>query len=122
MRKSKIIEIEGHGEVCIKEISPLAVYEAWKEDDRPAALKRLADECISPGVDEIKRWYASEIEEVVDAFFELNSAFFAIARKLKVDGLIGKVVEMVAESLPAAFADSFKAGMSESGITGGNSS
>ena len=29
MRQSKIITIEGRGEVTVKEVSPLAVYEAW---------------------------------------------------------------------------------------------
>jgi len=122
MRRSKIIEVEGRGEVTVKEVSPLVVYEAWQAEDRVTAMKRLADECIQPGFDDIRGWYASEIQQVVDAFFEANSAFFALARTLKVDGLLEKMVETVADSLPVAFADSFRAVMSMPGITDGSSS
>ncbi|HEB51572.1 MAG TPA: hypothetical protein ENI89_13275 [Desulfobulbus sp.] len=122
MRRLKVVNIEGRGEVTVKEISPYALYQAWQSDDRVEELERLANECLDPGLDEIKTWYASEIEQVVDGLLEVNSGFFGIARKLRADGVVEGVAKSLSECLPSVFADSFRLGMSMRGITDGNSS
>lgn len=122
MRKVKIITIEGRGEVTIKEVAPLSVYKAWENDDRIKAIEDLADDSISPSIAEIKGWYASEIEEVLRAFMEVNNSFFGVARMLRLDGLLDELIRTVSGTLPSAFADSFKAAMSTPGIMDGLSS
>jgi len=72
--------------------------------------------------DEVKTWYGSEIELLVEAFLEVNSAFFAVARKLRVDGLVAEIIETVSGSLPGVFAGSFRQAMLEHGDMDGKSS
>lgn len=122
MRKSKIITIEGRGEVTIKEVSPYAVYQAWGSDDRLKAIELLASDAIDPGLETVRGWYASEIEQVVSAFLEVNSSFFGIARQLKLDGLLNEIIKNLQTSLPGAFAASFNQAIAEPGIMGGLSS
>ena len=121
MRKSKIITIEGRGEVTVKEISPLLVYEAWNADNRIEEIKRLLDGTLEPAFDVIKTWYASEHEQIIEAFLEVNAAFFGIASALKIDGALSQIAQQIVGSLPAVFASSFRQGMQEPGITDGNS-
>lgn len=122
MRKSKIITIDGRGEVTVKEVSPWAVYQAWGSDDRLQALETLAADALDPGPEVIRGWYASEIEAVIAAFLEVNQAFFGIARQLKLDGLLDEVIKSLSTGLPAAFAGSFHEAMQTPGITVGRSS
>lgn len=122
MRKSKIITIDGRGEVTVKEVSPWAVYQAWGSDDRLQALEALAADALDPGPEVIRGWYASEIEAVIAAFLEVNQAFFGIARQLKLDGLLDEVIKSLSTGLPAAFAGSFQEAMRTPGITAGHSS
>lgn len=121
-RKSKIITISGRGEVTVKEVSPWAVYQAWGEKDRMTAVMLLADDALTPSVDEVRSWYSSEIEQVVAAFMEVNSSFFGIARQLKMDGLLAELIKTLSGSLPAVFADSFRLAMQAHGTTAGLSS
>ena len=121
MRKVKIITVEGRGEVTVKEVSPLAVYRAWDEKDRLKAMNELVSDALSPSPYEIKGWYASEIGEVLKAFLEVNSSFFGIARTIKMDGLLDKMIKSVSETLPDAFVDSFKQAMATPGVTVGPS-
>lgn len=120
MRQSKIISIEDRGEVTVKEVSPLAVYEAWGAENRMEELKRLLEDALDPGFETIKTWYASEQEQVLTAFLDVNAAFFGIARALKVDGLLNEVVTQIGNSLPAAFAASFRQAIGTPGITAGD--
>ena len=121
MRKSKIITIDGRGEITLKEVSPLAVYTAWSEPDRLRALEALVSDAVSPPVAEIKAWYPSEIEAVLTAFLEVNNSFFGIARTLRLDGLLNEMIRAVSGTLPSAFADSFKTAMATPGTTAGRS-
>lgn len=121
MRKLKIITIEGRGEVIVKEVSPLAVYRAWDEKARLKALEELVSDAVTPPVSEIKGWYASEIEDVIKAFLEVNNSFFGIARTLKMDGLLDELIRSVSGTLPSAFADSFRQAMSTPGTMDGPS-
>lgn len=121
MRKVKIITIEGRGEVTVKEVSPLAVYRAWDEKARLKALEELVSDAVTPPVSEIKGWYASEIEDVIKAFMEVNNSFFGIARTLKMDGLLDELIKSVSGTLPSAFADSFRQAMSTPGTMAGPS-
>lgn len=120
MRQSKVITIEGRGEVIVKEVSPLAVYEAWGAENRLEELKRLLEDALDPGVETIKSWYASELEQVLTAFLEVNASFFGIARALKMDGLLGGILTQIGNSLPAAFAASFRRAIGTPGITAGD--
>lgn len=108
MRQSKIITIEGRGEVTVKEVTPLAMYEAWGSKNRLKELKKLLDDALDPGFEVIKTWYASEQEQVLNALLEVNQSFFGLARALKVDGLLTEAMTQIGSSLPVAFAASFK--------------
>lgn len=120
MRKSKIINIEGLGEVTVKEISPYAVYQAMNAGSSMGELKALALECVSLPEEKLTKLYSSEIEQLVDTVLEVNSSFFGIARKLKADGLIIDAVKTMAENLPPLFADLYKQAMGRLGITDGS--
>lgn len=120
MRQSKIISIEGRGEITVKEVSPLAVYEAWGAENRLEEVKRLLEDALDPGFETIKTWYASEQEQVLTAFLEVNAAFFGIARALKVDGLLHEILTQIGSNLPAAFAASFKRAIGTLGTTVGD--
>jgi len=122
MRKTKLITIEGRGEVIVREVSPMAVYRAWSADERLTEIEALLDECATPGGSELREWYASEIEQVMTAFLEVNGSFFGIARQLKIDGLAQQFMAVVAKSLPAVFADSLDTAMPTPGTTAGLSS
>ena len=94
MRRIKTIQVDGRGEVTVREVSVKAVYQALSTDkDRLEQLKALVDDAVTPGFDEIIDWWMSEVEQVLAAFLEINSAFFGIARTLKVDGLVADLVE-----------------------------
>ncbi len=122
MRKSKIIEIEGRGEITVKELSPGGIYKAYQAEDKTAELLALLSDAVSVDMQEFSGWYASEIEQVVDALLEVNKAFFGIARKLKVDGLMTEMAAAVKESLPMLFAEQFGQVMDGYGNTAGSSS
>jgi hypothetical protein len=122
MRKSKIITIEGRGEITIKEVSPWAIYQAWQAKDRMEDISTLLSDALQPSWELVRGWYPSEIEQVTSAFLEVNASFFAIARQLKLDGLLDEVMKTFAASLPAAFADSFSRAMPTPGITAGQPS
>ena len=108
--------------MTVKEVSPQAVYQAWSEEDRLTSLTLLLADAVSPSVDTIKTWYASEIETVLAAFLEINNSFFGIARLIKMDGLMTELISSLSRGLPDAFADSFRQAMSKPGTTDGSSS
>jgi len=121
MRKVKVIQVEGRGEVTVKEVSPFAVYRAWSAEDRLEQLSALLEDSLQPSLEEVKTWYASEIEQVVDAWLKVNASFFGIAAMLKVDGVLREIVAAVTSSLPNAFAASLKQAIPELGTTDGPS-
>jgi len=123
-RRIKVINVDGRGEVTVKEVSPLGVWKASQGEGSWLELfKTMADDAVSPPVGEIVTWYPSEIEQVVDAFLAINSSFFVIARKLKVDGLLENLVAEMATGLQLLYADSSKAAMAQLlGTTAGASS
>lgn len=114
MRKVKIITIEGLGEVTVKEVNPLAAFKAMSAKNKVEELISLASDCITlPSGKELKTLYPSEIEQVVDAFLEVNSSFLSIAVKLSLKEVI---VEMAGEALrflPQTFASSYKVVMAK---------
>lgn len=124
MRKVKIINIDGRGEVTVKEVSPLGVLSS--ENNQGSWLDRfksLADDAVSPSVSEIATWYPSEQEEVLDAFLEINRSFFSMARKLKVEGLLNGAIEEMAKTFQQQFADLSRVAMGQlHGTTDGLSS
>ena len=119
MRKSKVVNIEGRGEVTVKEVSPWSVYQAWSAEDRLGSLEARASDAVSPGLDVIRSWYASELHLVLTAFLEVNSSFFEIARQLQLGGLLDEVIKSLSTTLPSAFASSFSQAMQTPGTTDG---
>lgn len=120
MRQSKIITIEGRGEVTVKEISPLAVYEAMSAENSIEELAKLLNDALEPGFEVIKTWYASEQEQVLKSVLDVNAAFFGIARTLKLDGLLGEILKQISGNLPGVFAASYRQAIETSGITAGD--
>lgn len=122
MRRVKVVQVEGRGEVTVKEISVLAAYQAWNSDDRLAGIKALFADAVQPSFDDIKAWYPSEIDQVLGAWLEVNDAFFSMAAKLQMDGAVKEVLAALTNSLSAAFAASLNRAMEMPGTTGGPSS
>jgi len=120
-RKVKVVNIEGRGEVTVKEVSPYGMWLAYQEKaGGMEELTAMFNDAVTPGFDEIKTWYPSEIEQVIDAFLTVNESFFAIARKLKVDGLLVEIGRNMSKSLPELFVDSYKKVMARlPGLTAG---
>ncbi len=106
MRRVKTIQVEGRGEVTVREVSIKGVYQAWESEDMLEQMKGLVDEAVSPGFEELSNWYPSEIETVVDALLEVNSSFLGIAGKLKLKGVIEGTLATIGESLPKLFVSS----------------
>ena len=122
MRKVKIINIEGLGEVTVKEISPYAVYQAMNAENKIGELKAMALECVDLSEEKLAKLYSSELEQLVDAFLEVNSSFFGIARLLKADGLLAELLGTISKNLPSAFASSFSLAMQTPGTMDGQPS
>ncbi|MBU1565582.1 MAG: hypothetical protein KJ630_08130 [Proteobacteria bacterium] len=108
MRKAKIINIEGLGEVTVKEVSPLAIYRAMSAGNKIEELLSLAGDCITLSPEQLQNLYPSEIEQLVDAFMEVNSSFLAIAGKLALKETIVAMAQEVSQLLPPMFAGSYK--------------
>lgn len=124
MRKSKVISIEGVGEVMVKEVSPFAVYSALSAKNKAEELEKLAAECIGmPEGKELKKLYSSEIEQVVDAVVEVNSSFLSVPAKLGLKSALAGMVSEISKTLPPLFADSYRTVMAKMpGITAGAAS
>ena len=123
MRKSKIVNIEGLGEVVVKEVSPYAIYQAMNATDKIAELLAMADDCVNLPREKLQALYPSEIEQLVDAFVEVNSSFLAIAAKLGVKDTLTDMATTVGKTLPQLFADSYRQTMGQlPGITAGAAS
>lgn len=122
MRKAKIVTIDGLGEVTVKEISPFAVYKAMSADKKGPELLALALDCISLPQEKVEKLYPSELEQLVDAFVEVNSSFLAIAGKVGLKQTITSMVAELSKTLPQVFADSYKLAMAMPGITAGTAS
>ena len=123
MRKIKVVQVEGRGEVTVKEVSPWGLYQAWNAGaDKAGELLALLNDAVHPGFDEVRTWYPSELEQVVAGFLEVNEAFFGIAARLQLDGALREMLAALTNSLPAAFAASLKQAMATPGTTAGLSS
>ena len=113
MRKVKIINIEGVGEVTVKEVSPFAAYHAMLAKNKMEELGKLAADCIlMPEGKALKNLYTSEIEQVVDAFIEVNASFLAVAGKLKLEATITAIMAGIAAEmqkfLPQVYVASYR--------------
>lgn len=113
MRKSKIINIEGPGEVTVKEVSPYAVYQALAKENKTEEIQALVLDCISLDKEKLQKLYPSEIEELVDAFLEVNNSFLAIAGKLGIKGTLTGIRDEIGKTLPQMFVDSYKTVMAK---------
>ncbi len=107
MRKSKIVEIEGLGEVTVKEVSPYALYRALNADNKLEEVFAIAEDCTSLSRDKLKKLYPSEINDLVSAFMEVNTAFLAIADRLGIKNTIKEIASGMLKNLPPLFADSY---------------
>lgn len=136
MRKSKVIplEVAGKKEVTVKEVSPYAVYKALLADNKIEGIMAIAENCVDLSRGQLQELYASEIEEITDAFLEVNSSFLAVADRLGLKETLCQVVSKVLDgapilidemlkNYPPVFSASFKAAMAKmSGITAGAAS
>lgn len=112
MRKAKIVNIDGLGEVTVKEISPFAIYKALSAENKVQEISTLFLESVSLSKEKMQGLYASEIEQLVDAYIEVNSSFLAITGKLKLEAVIvtmmTEVLNKLSTVLPGVFVDSYK--------------
>ena len=123
MRQSKIIRIDDR-EILVKEVNPAALLTALQSGDVVSGLKTVLADCVEgPGLEAL---YSSELEQVCQAFLEVNAAFFRIAVMLKADGVIGDILEALKAqfktSLPALFAASFGTATEQSSGTSAGAS
>ena len=122
-RQSKIITIDGIGEVTVKEVTPYAVYQAFTSKNKMEELRKLADECIDlPKDKELWHLYPSESEQIVDGLLEVNKSFFTIADKVGIKGMVGELQNSAAKILPELFASSLSMAIGKLGSTDGNAS
>ncbi len=126
-RLSKIVKIEGLGEITVKEVSPFAAYSALNAKNKIEHLLSMAENCVSLERKQLKELYPSEIEQLLAAFFEVNKSFLAIAERFGIKEHIVKTVAAMSsemsKSFQPLFAASFKTVMDqELGTTDGASS
>ncbi|BDD85926.1 hypothetical protein [Desulfofustis limnaeus] len=124
MRKSLIITVKEVGEVTVKEVSPFALYRALNATDKAGEMISLISDCVSlPDGKQLQDLWPSEIEQIVDAFVEVNSAFLGIADKLGLRGMLVGLSAIVTQNLPKLFAESYRQVMeSMPGTTAGAAS
>lgn len=136
MRKSKVIplEIAGKKEVTVKEVTPFAVYQALSSDNKFEGIVAIAENCTDLSREQLQGLYASEIEQLTDAFLEVNSSFLAVADKLGLKQPLSQIVRKMLDGVPAlidemlknyppVFSALFKAAMEKMpGITAGDAS
>ena len=125
MRKSKIVVIDGRGEIMVKEVTPLAVLNALQSGDVTGQVRALfADAVDYQG--NLLELYPSELDLIVGALLEVNAGFFAIAERLRLTGVIGDVAGIfqaqLRRILPEAFAASYRQAIKTSGNMDGASS
>lgn len=116
MRKSKIVVIDGRGEIMVKEVTPLAVLNALQSGDVTGQVRALfADAVDYQG--NLLELYPSELDLIVGALLEVNAGFFAIAERLRLTGVIGDVAGMIQAQLrrilPEVFAESYGQAMAQ---------
>lgn len=136
MRKSKVIPlgVAGKKEVTVKEVSPYAVYKSLMAESKVEGIIALAENCIDLTREQLQELYPSEIEELTNAFLEVNSSFLAVADKLGIRETLtqatGKLLDGVPmlldetlKNYPPVFASLFKEAMARMpGITAGAAS
>ena len=120
MRHIKTIQIDGRGEVTVREVSPAGLYRAFAGENRPEQLRLLIDDSITPGWNELQDWWMSEVEQVLNAWLEVNSAFFGVARALRVDDVVSAMMTTFKQRLPELYAASLNGAISTLGTTAGN--
>lgn len=119
MRQVKIVNVEGRGEVTVKEVSVNAVIRAWQAGDRLAELKTVLADALDPSPEVIATWYPSEIDQVLEALMEVNQSFFRSAARLNLDAPLRQVWNSAVNELSGLFSALFRQAISESGNTAG---
>lgn len=119
MRQSQIVNIEGLGEVTVKEVSPHAIYKAWGATNRVEQLVTLISGCVDVPKGRLEDLYASELEEILASFMEVNKAFFGIAGQLGLAEPLRAMLGEFSKILPELFASSLKEGITMHGTTAG---
>lgn len=125
MRKSKIVPLEGRGEITVKEVTPRSVLDALQPGDLSAQIRALFADAVDYQGD-LLELYPSELELIVASLLEVNAGFFGIAERLRLTGVIGDVAGMfqaqLRRILPEAFAASYRQAIKTPVNTAGTSS
>jgi len=108
MRKSQIITIAGLGEVTVKEVSPLAVYRALSAKNKVEEITGLAVDCLSLSREQLEKLYPSEIEQIIEAVVEVNSAFLTIADRFGLKEPLSAMAREMIENLSRLFVGSYR--------------
>lgn len=122
MRQVKIVNVEGRGEVTVKEISVMAVIAAWQAGDRLAELRAVLSDALEPDLEVVSTWYPSEIDQVLEALMEVNRAFFRSAARLGLDAPLREIWNSAVNELSGLFSALFRQAISASGNTAGRPS
>ena len=123
MRKRKIVKINDK-EFTVKELAVKDIREIWEEvggEGDLAGIKKLVEQHMPKVTDatleDFKNMTPSEIMELVDAFKEVNSAFFEMARSLGLGRMIEEIKPAIIRDFTGLYARSSKQDTPESGDT-----
>ena len=119
MRKTKTFKIEGNDasfevkELRVKEIISLIQQDVLGSDLDLNTLKEVFAEKLLPlcgnmTLQDLIEMTPSEIQEIWDHFFEVNKAFFVMARKAGLQGILEKLKEAILSDFSKFVVDSSK--------------
>jgi hypothetical protein len=112
MRKRKTVKIDDR-EFTVKELTPQDLIELVEDDaglDLEFFRKNLS-RVTDATLDDLRKMAFSEINELLDAFKEVNAVFFAWAERAGVASLFGELKASIAGDLNRLFAGLSRRGM-----------
>jgi len=114
MRKTKTIKIDDK-EILIKELRVKDVLELMEtsegqEKSWTDLIKEFLPRVTNLTIDELTAMAPSEIQQIYDAFKEVNAAFFEMARAVGMDAALTELKTGIQKQLAGIVADSWKQG------------